>query len=60
MLVGCVPPTVGSAPGANVAFVVANSTASLHPAGYEAGFAAERAWQLERLVDQIGLTVLAS
>jgi hypothetical protein len=34
---------------ANVAFVVAHSTASLHPGGYDDGLAAERAWQLERL-----------
>ena len=44
---------------ANVAFVVAHSTASLHPEGYEAGFAAERAWQLERLVERLGLAVPA-
>jgi hypothetical protein len=40
---------------ANVAFIVAYATAGLHPAGYEAGFAVERAWQLERLTDQLGL-----
>ena len=45
---------------ANVAFVVANSTAGLHPEGYEPGFAAERAWQLERLVERLGLAVSAS
>jgi hypothetical protein len=45
---------------ANVAFIVAHSTASLHPEGYEAGFAAERAWQLERLVEQLGLAVSAT
>jgi hypothetical protein len=45
---------------ANVAFIVARSTAGLHPEGYEAGFAAERAWQLERLVEQLGLAVSAS
>ena len=45
---------------ANVAFVIANSTAGLHPEGYEAGFAAERAWQLERLVERLGLAVSAS
>jgi hypothetical protein len=44
---------------ANVAFVVAHSTAGLHPEGYEAGFAAERAWQLERLVEGLGLAVAA-
>ena len=44
---------------ANVAFIVAHSTAGLHPEGYEAGFAAERAWQLERLVEQLGLAVSA-
>jgi hypothetical protein len=44
---------------ANVAFVVARSTAGLHPAGSEAGFAAERAWQSERLIDQLGLAVSA-
>jgi hypothetical protein len=44
---------------ANVAFIVANSTAELHPDGYEAGFAAERAWQLERLVEPLGLAVSA-
>ena len=45
---------------ANVAFIVAHSTAGLHPEGYEAGFAAERAWQLERLVERLGLAVSAS
>ena len=40
---------------ANVAFVVAHSTAGLHPEGYEAGFATERAWQLERLVERLRL-----
>ena len=45
---------------ANVAFVVAHSTSGLHPEGYEAGFAAERAWQLERLVERLGLAVSAS
>jgi hypothetical protein len=44
---------------ANVAFVVADSTASRHPEGYEVGFAAERAWQLERLVERLGLAVPA-
>jgi hypothetical protein len=44
---------------ANVAFIVANSTAGLHPDGYEAVFAAERAWQLERLVEPLGLAVSA-
>ena len=44
---------------ANVAFIVAHSTAGLHPDGYEAGFAAERAWQLERLVEPLGLAVSA-
>ena len=47
-------PTPGAI-AANVAFVVAHSTAALHPAGYEAGVAAERAWQLERLVERLGL-----
>ncbi|HET6643835.1 MAG TPA: hypothetical protein VFG93_11210 [Gaiellaceae bacterium] len=45
---------------ANVAFIVAHSTAGLHPDGREAGFAAERAWQLERLVEQLGLAVSAA
>ena len=45
---------------ANVAFVVAHSTAGLHPSGYKAGFAAERAWQLERLVAPLGLAVSAA
>ena len=45
------------AAAANVAFVVAHSTSGLHPEGYEAGFATERAWQLERLVEQLGLAV---
>ena len=40
---------------ANVAFVVAHSTASLHPDGYDSGFAVERAWQLERLLDRLGI-----
>jgi hypothetical protein len=44
---------------ANVAFVLAHSTAGLHPDGYEAGFAAERAWQRDRLLDQLGLAVPA-
>jgi hypothetical protein len=44
---------------ANVAFVIAHSTASLHPAGQEAGFAAERAWQHERLVERLGLAASA-
>jgi hypothetical protein len=44
---------------ANVAFVVAHSTAGLHPEGYEAGFSEERAWQLERLVERLGLVVVA-
>jgi hypothetical protein len=42
---------------ANVAFVVSHSTAGLHPDGYETGFAAERAWQREQLLDQLGLAV---
>ena len=45
---------------ANVAFVVSHSTAGLHPDGYEAGLAAERAWQLERLLDGLGLAVPAT
>jgi hypothetical protein len=44
---------------ANVAFIVAHSTAGLHTEGYEAGFAAERAWQLERLLEPLGLAVSA-
>jgi hypothetical protein len=44
---------------ANVAFIVAHSTAGLRPDGYEAGFAAERAWQCERLVERLGLAVSA-
>jgi len=40
---------------ANVAFVVSRSTASLHPDGYQTGFSAERAWQLDRLLDRVGL-----
>ena len=48
------------AAAANVAFVVAHSTSGLHPEGYEAGFAAERAWQLERLVERLGLAITAS
>jgi len=27
----------------------------LHPDGYETGFSAERAWQLDRLLDRVGL-----
>ena len=49
-------PTYGAV-AANVAFVVAHSTASLHPAGYEAGVVRERTWQLERLVERLGLAV---
>ena len=48
----------GATPGAiaaNVAFVVAHSTAGLHPAGYEAGVAAERGWQRDRLAERLGL-----
>jgi hypothetical protein len=51
-------PTYGAV-AANVAFVVAASTASLHPAGFEAGFATERAWQLERLLEGLRLAVPA-
>jgi hypothetical protein len=51
-------PTPGAV-AANVAFVVAQTTASLHPAGYEAGFSAERAWQLERLVERVDLAASA-
>jgi len=40
---------------ANVAFVIAHSTAGLHPGGYDAGFAVERSWQLDRLLDRLGL-----
>jgi hypothetical protein len=47
-------PTHGAV-AANVAFVVAHATAGLHPQGYEAGFAAERAWQLEQLTERLGL-----
>jgi hypothetical protein len=36
------------------------TTAGLHPEGYEAGFAAERPWQLERLVVGVGLAVSAT
>ena len=50
-------PATHGAVAANVAFVVAHSTASLHPAGAETGFASERAWQLERLVERLGLAV---
>jgi hypothetical protein len=44
---------------ANVAFVVSHSTAGLHRDGYETGFAVERAWQLDRLLDRLGLAVPA-
>jgi hypothetical protein len=45
---------------ANVAFVISRSTAGLHPDGFETGFATERAWQLDRLLDQLGLGVPAT
>lgn len=45
---------------ANVAFVISRSTAVLHPDGFETGFATERAWQLDRLLDQLGLGVPAT
>jgi hypothetical protein len=45
---------------ANVAFVVAHSTAGLNPAGYDAGVVVERAWQHERLLERVGLTVSAN
>ena len=45
---------------ANVAFVVSCSTAGLHPEGFEAGLSAERAWQLDRLLDQLSLAVPAT
>ena len=45
---------------ANVAFVVSCSTAGLHSEGFETGFSAERAWQLDRLLDQLGLAVSAT
>jgi len=44
---------------ANVAFVVSHSLASLSPDAYDATFAAERAWQLDRLLDRLGLAVAA-
>jgi hypothetical protein len=47
-------PTYGAV-AANVAFVVALSTAGLHPAGFETGVETERGWQLERLVERLGL-----
>ena len=47
-------PTPGAI-AANVAFVVAHSAASLHSDGHEAGFAAERAWQLDWLHERLGL-----
>lgn len=53
-------PCTYGAIAANVAFVVSASTGGLHPEGHEAGFAAERAWQLERLLDQLGLAVPAT
>jgi hypothetical protein len=40
--------------------VVSHSTAGLHPEGYEAGFAAERALQLDRLLGLLGLPVPAA
>ena len=46
---GSVQRATPGAIAANVAFVVAHSTAGLHPAGYEAGVVAERGWQRERL-----------
>jgi hypothetical protein len=48
------------ATAANVAFVVSHSTAGLHPDGHEAGFAAERALQLDRLLGLLGLAVPAT
>ncbi len=45
---------------ANVASVISRSTAGLHPDGFETGFATERAWQLDRLLDQLGLGVPAT
>ena len=44
---------------ANVAFVVSHSTAAVSPDGYDAAFAAERGWQLDRLLDLLGLGVPA-
>jgi hypothetical protein len=52
-------PTYGAV-AANVAFVMAGSTAGLHPNGFEIGFAAERAWQLDRLLERLGLAVPAT
>jgi len=40
--------------------VVSHSTAGLHPGGYDTGFAAERGWQLDRLLDGLGLAVPAT
>jgi hypothetical protein len=37
--------------------VISRSTAGLHPDGYETGLAIERAWQLDRLLGQLGLVV---
>jgi hypothetical protein len=50
-------PSTYGAIAANVAFVISRSTAGLHPDGYETGLAIERAWQLDRLLGQLGLVV---
>ena len=52
-------PTYGAI-AANVAFVISRSIAGLHRDGYETGFATERAWQLDRLLEQLGLGAAAS
>ena len=40
---------------ANVAFVAAHAAGSVSPDGHDAGFAAERAWQLDWLEQRLGL-----
>jgi hypothetical protein len=52
-------PSTYGAIAANVAFLISRSTASLHPEGSETGLAIERAWQLDRLLGQLGLRVPA-
>jgi hypothetical protein len=40
---------------ANVAYVTAHVAGTVHPDGYDAGVAAERAWQLDWLLQRVGI-----
>jgi hypothetical protein len=57
------PPDPRGAPSrasitANVAYVTAHIAGTVHPDGYDAGVAAERAWQLSWLRERLGISAV--